>query len=150
MEKLHFEITISASANKVYDTMLDEKSYREWTSVFNPTSHFKGSWKKGEKIVFLGIDDKGKQGGMVSRILENIPHVFLSIEHYGILKDGVEITNGPEVESWAGSLENYTFKTVSGKARLIVELDSNAEFKSYFEEMWPKALNKLKEICEAN
>ncbi len=148
MEKLHFNITINASVIKVYHTMLEEKSYQEWTSVFNPTSHFIGSWTKGEKMIFLGTDQEGKQGGMVSRIIENVPNEFLSIEHYGIVKDGVEITNGAEVENWAGSLENYTFRNISGKTLLAVDMDSNEEFKSYFEEMWPKALNKLKEICE--
>lgn len=148
MEKLNFDITIQASADKVFRTMLDEKSYKTWTAVFNPTSHFKGSWAKGSKIVFLGTDNNGKVGGMVSRIRENIPNQYISIEHYGIIKDGKEITAGPEVEAWAGSLENYTFSEVKGETVVVVHIDSNAEFKSYFEETWPNALKKLKEICE--
>lgn len=148
MEKLNFDITIQASADKVFRTMLDEKTYKTWTAVFNPTSHFKGSWAKGSKIVFLGTDNNGKVGGMVSRIRENIPNQYISIEHYGIIKDGKEITAGPEVEAWAGSLENYTFSELKGETVVVVHIDSNAEFKSYFEETWPNALKKLKEICE--
>lgn len=146
--KLHFEITIEARPAKVYTIMLDEKSYTEWTFPFNPGSHFIGSWEKGSKIIFLGTDSEGKSGGMVSRIKENIPYQFVSVEHLGIVQDGKEITSGKEVEGWAGALENYTFKEEDGCTLLSVDMDSNPEFAGYFSETWPKALNRLKEICE--
>jgi len=148
LEKLHFEVSINAPVEDVYKLMLDEKSFREWTSEFNPTSHYKGLWEKGSKILFIGTDQDGNVGGMVSRIKENIPNQFVSIEHLGIVKGDQEITSGKEVEGWAGSLENYTFEKDQDKTRLIVELDSNQEFKSYFQDTWPKALNKLKVMCE--
>ena len=148
-EKLRFEILIDAPVEKVYSRMLDEKQYQEWTAAFSPTSRFKGSWEKGSKILFLGDDEKGNTGGMVSRIKENIPNQFVSIEHLGLVKDGKEVISGEEVESWAGSLENYTFEQKKEKTLLSVEMDSNEEFESYFSETWPKALQRLKEICEA-
>lgn len=146
--KLHFEIEINANAEKVYHTMLDESTYKEWTKIFNPGSHYIGSWEKGEKILFVGIDDSGDSGGMVSRIKENIPAKFVSIEHIGLLENGKEITSGEKVESWAGALENYTFTEDNGNTKVSVEMDSNLEYKSYFEETWPKALEKLKFLCE--
>lgn len=148
MESLHFEITINAKAEKVYSTLIDQKHYTEWTSVFNPTSHYIGSWEKGSKILFLGTDQDGNMGGMASRIKENIPNKFVSIEHLGIIKNGEEITAGDDVESWAGALENYSFMQKNDTTIFAVDADSNQEFKAYFYETWPKALNKLKEICE--
>ncbi len=147
--KIQFKTTIHANVEKVFQMMFNETTYKEWTAVFNPTSSFKGSWKKGEKMLFLGTDENGNQGGMVSRIKEFIPNQFVSIEHIGILKGDKEITSGEEVESRAGILENYTFSKTNGKTLLVVEMDSNEDFKDYFSETWPKALNKLKEICEA-
>jgi len=149
LEVLHFEKIINAKAEKVYKAMLDDKNWREWTAEFNPSSHYKGSWEKGSKILFLGTDQDGNLGGMVSRIKENIPNKFISIEHLGIVQNGKEITSGPEVEVWAGALENYTFTETNGKTLLLVDLDANQEFKPYFIETWPKALNKLKAICES-
>jgi uncharacterized protein YndB with AHSA1/START domain len=146
---LHFEIKINAGAEKVYTTMLEKEHYDEWTAEFNPTSHYEGSWEKGAKIIFIGTDQDGKSGGMVSRIKENIPNKFVSIEHLGLLQDGKEITSGDEVEGWAGALENYRFNESNGVTTLIVDVDSNKEFKAYFEETWPKALKKLKSICES-
>ena len=93
MEKTKFEISIHASAEKVYSTTIGEGTYAAWTAEFNPTSRFEGSWEKGSKILFLGTDQEGKIGGMVARIKENIPNKFISIEHYGVIGNGKEITS---------------------------------------------------------
>lgn len=148
LETLHFEINIKASVEKVYSAMLDEKIYMEWTSVFNPTSHFKGTWAKGSRIHFLGVSSEGKTEGMIGVVKENIPNKFVSIEYIGMLMDGKEITSGLELEGWIGAHENYTFSTANGMTLLTVDLDVNNQFKSYFLETYPKALEKLKSICE--
>jgi uncharacterized protein YndB with AHSA1/START domain len=145
---LHFEITINARVEKVYRTMLDEHTYSEWTAEFNPTSHYVGSWEKGARILFLGVDGEGKSGGMIGHVRENIPNRFVSIEYAGLVQDGMEIMDGPEVDAWAGGLENYSFSEVNRKTIVSIDTEANHEFKTYFLETWPKALNKLKEICE--
>jgi len=147
-EKLRYEISINADAEKVYKAMLEENSYKKWTSAFNPSSRYEGSWEKGSKIAFLGTDADGKTGGMISRIKENIPNEFLSIEHLGIIQNGKEVTTGPEVDEWAGATENYIFNEIRKKTLLAVEIDSTEQFKSYFNETWPKALKILKVMCE--
>lgn len=148
MEVIHFEAHINAPVEKVFNTMLGKDTYNQWTSEFNPTSNYEGSWQKNSRILFIGTNDKGEKEGMVSKIRENIANSFVSIEHLGLVKGSEEITSGKEVEGWAGCLENYTFVNKNGKTVLEVDMDINADFKSYFEEMWPKALNKLKAICE--
>jgi uncharacterized protein YndB with AHSA1/START domain len=148
MEVLHFEIYINASADKVYQKMLEKESYNQWTSVFAPDSHFSGSWEKGSKILFLGMGENGEMGGMVSRINENIPHKFISIEHLGLVHNGQEITTGKEIEGWAGAYENYTFKDQNGSTLLSIDMEVKQGFKELFLNTWPEALNKLKEICE--
>jgi uncharacterized protein YndB with AHSA1/START domain len=148
MNRMHFEIAISAPVDKVWNTMLDENTFREWTSEFNPHSYYKGSWNKGSKIHFIGSDPDGNMGGMVSRIRENIQNRFVSIEHLGILKGEEEITSGPEVDGWAGALENYTFAEKNGQTVVSVDVDTSHEFANYFTETWPRALNKLKAVAE--
>lgn len=147
-ETLHFETDINANVEKVYRIMFDEAGWREWTAEFNPDSHFKGSWEKGSRILFLGTDHDGKVGGMASKIKENIPNKYVSIEHLGMVRGDIEITSEIEVDDWSGAMENYTFSENGGKTLLSVELDANEEFLAYFTDTWPKALKKLKEICE--
>ena len=147
---LHFEIMIEAPADKVYQVMIDAKRYIEWTSVFNPKSHFKGSWDKGKKIIFLGEDpNTGDTGGMVSQIKENIPGRYISIEYKGFVRDGIEITTGPEAKKWAGKMENYTFTEKNGRTILEIDIDSDREWGKYLQSTWPKALQVLKHMCEA-
>ncbi len=97
MKKIEFKEHIKASSKTVYETMLglnDISTYEQWTAEFNPTSTYEGSWNKGAKIYFIGTDENGKRGGMVSEIAENIPFEFVSIRHYGILDGDTEITSG--------------------------------------------------------
>lgn len=148
MEKLTFTIHINASPEKVSNVMLTDATYREWTKVFNATSSFEGDWSKGSKMRFVGFDENGKAGGMVSMIAEHIPHEFVSIQHIGFIKDGVEDTTSDAVKQWAGAHENYTFKAIDGGTDVLVEMDSIGDYKDYFTETWPKALAVLKEIAE--
>lgn len=151
MKNLQFKVEINAPVNKIYDFMLGIKSkstYEEWTSLFNPTSTYEGSWDKGAKILFIGVDEKGEKGGMVSRIAENIPNRFVSIQHYGLIKADNEITAGPEVEKWANGSENYTFEESNGITTITVDLDTTEDFLEYMNQTYPKALIKLKELCE--
>jgi Activator of Hsp90 ATPase homolog 1-like protein len=148
MEKLHFSIVINAPKEKVWDTMLDDKTYRLWTEAFMPGSFYKGDWNKGSKILFLAQDKDGKMGGMVSRIKENRKYEHVSIEHLGIVNKGIEDTTSDAVKDWAGAHENYTFRDNNGTTEILVEMDSHEEYAEMFEGMWPKALQKLKEISE--
>jgi len=151
MKTISFEIKIKASVEKVYNSMLgikDKSTYQQWTSVFNELSTFEGNWEEGSKMLFLGISQEGKRGGMVSEIVKNSPNKFVSLRHYGIVDGDQEITNGPEVEEWAGSLENYIFSEIDDKTKVVVELDVTEQYLDYFNEKWPKALAKLKKIVE--
>lgn len=147
VQKLHFSITINATPEKVWHTMLDANTYKEWTNVFQPGSYFEGDWTKGSKILFLGPSEDGKLGGMVSTIAENKPNEYISIKHVGIVADGVEDTTSEEAKKWHG-FENYTFKDLGDKTELLIDIDANAEFDEYFKTTWPKALEKLKELAE--
>ena len=149
MQKLHFSIVINAPKENVWHTMLDEKPYREWTRAFNEGSYFKGSWEKGSKILFLGPDPKtGEEGGMVSRIAENKPYDFISIEHLGVVNNGVEDTTSEEAKKWAPAFENYTLKEKDGATEVLVDMDMNDENVEMFEKMWSDALERLKKIAE--
>jgi uncharacterized protein YndB with AHSA1/START domain len=152
MQKLRFSIKINAPVEKVWETMLAPETYPVWTSVFNAGgSRYEGSWEKGSKMLFIGPDPKtGVEGGMVSRIAENIPNEFISIEHIGILNNGVEDTTSEEAKSWTPAFENYTFKEVDGLTEVLVDLDMLEEYVEMFQEMWPEALERLKELVESN
>jgi hypothetical protein len=151
MKKLQFNISIHAPVSAVYNIMLgisSKSTYEQWTAMFNPTSTYEGNWEKGSKMLFIGVDEKGEKGGIVSKIAENIPHQFVSIQHYGLVNAGKEITEGADVEKWANGFENYSFEENNGVTMVKVEIDATEEFIDFMNETYPKALIKLKELCE--
>lgn len=149
MPNMHFSTTIQAPKQKVWNTMLADATYRIWTESFSPGSHYIGDWSQGSKILFLGPDPTtGKLGGMVSRIQENRLHEYISIEHLGMVIDGKEDTSSDAVKAWAGAHENYTFKGNGGITELSIDIEIAEEMKDIFEDMWPKALLKLKALAE--
>ena len=148
MEKLHFDVNIKAPAARVFKAVTDKQLFEEWTAEFNPTSTFEGGWNKGDKILFIGISKEGKREGMVSKIKENIPNKQISIQHLGLVQNDQEVTQGPEVEKWANAMEEYFLEEQNGSTNFKVLIDITPDFKDYFTETWPKALNKLKEVAE--
>jgi hypothetical protein len=151
MKRVQFIVKINAPKNKVYDLMLGiskKLTYEQWTALFNPTSSYEGNWNKGSKMLFVGTDENGEKGGLVSEIMENIINQFISIRHYGLVKANEEITEGTEVEKWANGFENYTFEENNETTTVTVDLDTTEDFLDYMNETYPKALEKLKEICE--
>jgi uncharacterized protein YndB with AHSA1/START domain len=151
METLHQSVVINAPREKVYRVMLEDATYREWTAPFNPGgSYYEGDWSEGSTMRFIGPDPKDptKLGGMLAEVAANRPNEFISLRHYGMIQDGVEDTTSDEVKKWTPAFENYTLRDVDGGTEVAVDVDTNEEYKEMFAEMWPKALAKLKEICE--
>ncbi len=144
VEKIHFSVTINASGEKVWRVLLDDETYRIWTSEFAEGSYVVTDWKEGSKALFLTPDGNG----MVSRIAEHVPSRFLSIEHLGIVKEGVEDTESDEVKQWAGARENYLLREGNGVSELSIDVEVNNDEKQTFEEIWPKALARVKELAE--
>lgn len=150
MKHLHLSTYIQASRDRVWDTMLDDATYREWTNAFNPGSYYEGSWEQGSLIRFLGADESGSGVlGMSSRIAESRRPEFVSIEHLGILtKDGVDTTS-EFAQAWAGAHENYTFAEKDSGTELTVDVDVTETEYDMMEAMWQKALVRLKQLAEA-
>lgn len=148
MLTIKFTTVINAPRQKAWETMLEDKTYRQWTKAFYPGSYYEGSWEKGKEIRFLARDEKGSLGGMYSRIKDNVRHQFISIEHLGIVVNGKVDTTSEEVKQWAPSFENYTFSDEGEMTRVTVEMQVEEKHKDMFDGMWRQALKELKGLCE--
>ena len=144
MTNLHYATQINAPRDKVWDAMLGDSTYREWTSVFMPGSHYQGDWSEGSKMLFLGPSEEGKKdGGMAAIVKENRPQEFISLEYHAEIRDGVE------VPMEGNGYENYTLEDKDGGTEVLVNLlNLPDEYADMFNDAWPKALEKLKEIAE--
>lgn len=145
MKTLHFNTVIDATPETVWNTMLGPDTYKAWTSVFAEGSYYEGAWATGERIRFLGPDGDG----MTSMIAESRPYEFLSIKHLGFIRNGVEDTESEEARGWAPAFENYRFSSAGSATELQVAMDVAPEYEGYMADTWPRALARLKELCES-
>lgn len=146
---MDFKIEIEATKEKVWDVLFGEETYPLWTKPFSEDSRVVTDWKKGSRALFID----GNNRGMVSKIVENIPFEFMSIEHLGFYDNGKEDLESDAVKSWAGSKENYTLKETDGTTSLLIfmemaETEANKDMIAMFAGMWPKALQIVKELAE--
>lgn len=145
MKLMHFSITIRAPKETVWDTMLQLQTYRSWTAEFMPGSYYEGSWEHGAQIRFLGPGGSG----ISSVIAESKPYQFISIKHLGMVMNGSDDMESPAAKAWSSAYENYTIADRDGSTELKVELSGlPAEFEQDMAAAWPKALAKLKSLCE--
>src|SRR5262249_18520547 len=140
MEQATYTIQIHAPKERVWRVLLDDATYRQWTSVFQEGSYAETDWNPGSKARFLTPTGEG----MFSRIVTHTPSEFLSIEHLGTIKDGQEQPDSEETKQWKGAHENYKVQESGGMSTLMIEMDLTEQYKSYFDETWPKALAKVK------
>jgi hypothetical protein len=144
METLSFSIDIAAPKEKVWEALWNDSNYRKWTSVFSEGSYAETDWKEGSKALFL----TPKGDGMYSTIAKNTLYEAMHFKHLGVIKDGKEQPLDEDTKKWSGSMEKYTLKADGDKTKVIVDLDATGEFANYFNEVFPKALQKVKEISE--
>src|SRR5258705_4742331 len=139
MTTLKFNAKINAPKEKVWATLWNDTTYRQWTAAFMEGSYAESDWKEGSKILFL----TPKGDGMFSIIEKKIPNQQMTFKHLGELKNHIE-----ESKDWGEARESYLLKEKNGITELDVELDSVDEFEQYFNDTFPKALNILKHISE--
>jgi uncharacterized protein YndB with AHSA1/START domain len=145
MKTLEYKINIDAPVKKVWETMLNPETYSEWVAVSWPGSFYQGEWKQGEKIRFIGHD----QSGTLAKLVEVKPHQFIYAEHIAALNPGgIEDRDSDLAKGWVGTTEKYNFQERDGQTELKVTMSVNPEWEQMFNDGWPAALEKLKEICE--
>jgi len=145
MQKLIFSIDIRASREKVWYSLWDDENYQKWTSAFCEGSYTVSDWKEGSKIHFLMPNGSG----MNSVISINKPFETMSFRHIGEIKEFREMPETEESKSWSGSEERYDISESDGFTTVTASMDIVESHAEYFKETFPKAMQKLKEIAEA-
>ena len=144
METLRFKVDVDAPVDHVWNTMLDLDTYNEWSGAFHEGSTYEGGWSEGDGIRFVGPNDDGTVGGLYGVIEANRPHEFVSVRYLGEIDKGEEV---PEA-SVAGTHENYSFSESGGVTTIDVELEVPENYAEMMNDMWPQALDKIKELAE--
>ena len=147
MKTLTYSITINKPQAFVFNKMTDKSVYPDWAKAWSEGMTYDGEWKEGAQISFFDQT----QGGTKVVVEEIVPNELIKTKHIAMVNPQnieVELTDDM-MRKWIGSQENYYFKKKS-ETETTLEVVMVAD--EAFEEMmgvWSKALQLLKEICEA-
>lgn len=144
LKQISFSTVINAPKQKVWTTLWNDKNYREWTSVFSEGSHATTDWVEGSAIQFLDGNNNG-MGSIISKKIENEEMLFT---HISEIKDGVEQPLDENTKAWSGATERYELKEQGGNTALKVVMETGDSFVDYFNEVFPKALARVKALAE--
>ncbi|MEO7523668.1 MAG: SRPBCC domain-containing protein [Ferruginibacter sp.] len=145
MKNTEFKISIAGSKKKVWETMLHPTTYKEWVNAAWPGSYFESEWREGNNLRFITEDGSGT----LATLIEHKPYDYSVAKHIALLlPGGTEDRDSEVAKGWIGTTERYTFEEKKDTTELKVELTINPDFEKMFNDGWPKALAKLKEICE--
>ncbi len=139
MNMLQFSINILAPKEKVWQTLWNDATYRQWTAVFQEGSYAVSDWKEGSRIEFLTPEGLG----MFAVIDKKVDNEVMIFRHLGEIKNGVD-----EPKDWGGAKESYYLSEANGVTVLRAMLDANAEMEAYFSKTFPKAMEAVKQISE--
>lgn len=139
MENLSFEIEINASPVKIWEVLWNDISYRQWTTAFTEGAFYLGTLEEGGIVKFFDP----KNNGIFSQVEKNIPHQEMKFLHLGEIYDGIEVP-----QDWGEVTESYILEESEETTKLKVEIQTISEFKAFFEEKFPKALQIIKNLSE--
>lgn len=143
-QTLELSIDIDAPKEKIWDVMLQDKTYRIWTSVFHEGSYAEGDWSEGSIVYF-----KSPEGsGLESKVVVHKPADTISFEHLRAVVNDKPDDQHKETQNWAGMRETYRVKGEGGISTLMIEQDIMPEYADWFQQTWEKALAKIKDLSE--
>lgn len=144
LSKIEFNININATAEKVWQILWNDDTYRKWTAVFAEGSYAKSTWEEGDKVYFL--TPKGE--GLYSLIEKKTPNKHMSFKHLGMMKDGEEISAADSGFDWEGAYEIYDLSEEGGNTSLTATIYVWESDKAYFEKTFPLAMEEVKKLAE--
>lgn len=138
-------IEIAAPRERVWDVLLQDETYRQWTSELMEGSYAETDWQAGSKALFLDP----ARNGMIGRIVTSDRPQVIDIEYDGTMVAGQEDYDSHEAQEIKGGRETYRLSEHDGTTKLDVQSDMG---EAYYEEMsqaWVRALDKVKALAEA-
>jgi uncharacterized protein YndB with AHSA1/START domain len=142
MNEMKFSIDIRAAKEKVWDTLWQDEMFREWAGIIDPGTHMVGELKEGEEIQFIS----GNGYGVTSRVEKLTPNEYLLLRHQADTQDNGQRERDNE---WTGGAETYSLEEKDGVTMLTAAFDVPSDMEDYFNDAYPKALERIKTLAES-
>src|SRR5579872_2945806 len=78
MKKMQFSIEIHATRERVWDTLWQDETFRQWASIIDPETYMVGNLKEGNIVQFIS---SASGYGVTSLVKKLTPGEFLLLSH---------------------------------------------------------------------
>lgn len=142
MKEIQFSIKINASKGRVWRTLWEDVTFRDWASIIDEGTYMKGVMKEGNEIQFIS----SVNGYGVTSLIEKLnPNEFVLFKHGADTKESGQQEREKE---WSGGTESYSLTEKNGVTTLIVKIDVPQEQEETFNIKLPIALERIKILAE--
>ena len=142
MQEIQFRVEINATKERVWDTLWQDETFREWASIIDPGTYMIGDLKEGNEVQFISA---ANGYGVTSLVEKLTPGEFLLLRHHA---DTQEDGKREREKEWTGGEESYSLAEKDGTTTLTVAFDVPPELEDYFKVNYPKALERVKVLAE--
>ena len=142
MNTMQFSIEINAPKQKVWDTLWQDKTFRDWAGIIDPGTYMVGDLKEGNEVQYMSAENGY---GVTSLVDKLIPGEYLLLKHSADTQDSGARERDKQ---WTGGQESYNLSEDGRVTRLTVSLDVPTELEEYFSNTYPKAMQRIKELSE--
>ena len=142
MKQLQFLIEVHATKEKVWDTLWQDETLREWAGIIDPGTYMVGDLKEGNEVQFISAEN----GYGVTSLVEKLtPGEFLLFRHQ---VDTKESGAQERKKEWSGGRESYALSEKDGTTTVTVAFDVPPGMEEYFKSIYPKVMERVKELAE--
>lgn len=142
MQKARYSINIKAPREKVWKTLWDDKTFRDWANIVDEGTYMVGEMKEGNKVQFIS----SVSGYGVTSLIEKLtPNEFVLFRQ---IADTKESGKQEREKEWTGTKESYSLQESGGVTTITVEMDVPEGQKEIFDERFPRALERVKILSE--
>lgn len=142
MKMMQFQIEITVPKAKVWSTLWEDKTFRDWANIIDEGMYIKGVMNEGEMIEFISSVNGY---GVTSFIEKLIPNEYVLFFHNA---DTKEIGTQLREDEWTGGTESYYLDEKDGITTLVVKMEVPLELEAIFNDRLPKALQRIKALAE--
>jgi uncharacterized protein YndB with AHSA1/START domain len=142
MKEIQFSVEIHATKEKVWDTLWQDETLREWAGMIDPGTYMIGDLKEGNEVQFISSENGY---GVTSLVEKLVAGKFLLLRHHA---DTQESGKRERENQWTGGKESYSLAEKDSTTTLTVAFDVPPELEEYFKDNYPKALERIKVLAE--
>ena len=142
MKQMQFVVKIQASKERVWDVLWADETFREWAGLIDPGTYMVGELKEGNGVQYISAENGY---GVTSLVVSVIPNEYLLLKHQA---DTQDVGAREREAEWTGGEESYSLTEQDGTTTLTAAFDVPTDLEAYFNDAYPKALHRVKELSE--